>query len=80
MTLIYTCNFSGKFTEPEQISDYVYSMELEFLETERAIGEEDYEDGIRYLYSEAYGLDGANGFFVYCPGMRVEELPEDFLF
>lgn len=76
---VYICNFSGKFTEPQQVDEYSYSMKLESLELEHDPGYEYYEDGTRYICSEPYGLDNADEFIIYAPGAPVAELPEAFV-
>ena len=73
----YICEFTGAFTQPEKVSDYVYSMELETLELEHpADGTEEYADGIRYIYSGPYGLEEAGELRIYLPDTPVEEMPE----
>ena len=71
----YLCAFSGAFTQPEKVSDHVYTMELKMLE-HPADGTEEYADGIRYIYSGPYGLEAAGELLVYLPDTPVEELPE----
>ena len=50
-------------------------MELEHP----ADGTEEYADGVRYVYSEPYGLEDAEELLVYSPRTPAESLPEDFL-
>jgi hypothetical protein len=47
---------------------------------EGTVDTEYYEDGIRYIRSEPYGLDNADEFYIYLPGAAISELPEEFLF
>ena len=73
----YICEFTGAFTQPEKVSDYVYSMEIETLELEHpADGTEEYADGIHYIYSGPYGLEKAGELRIYLPDTPVEEMPE----
>lgn len=76
---VYFSNFSGKFSEPVQVNQYVYSMNLETLETEGTIGDSYIEDEIRYVYSEPYGLNAAKEFLVYLPGTPVSSVAQSFL-
>ena len=76
---IYVCNFSGKFTTPEKIDEYTYSMRIESIDLENEPGEKIYEDDLRYVYSEPYGLDNAEEILLYLPGAKVADLPEGFL-
>lgn len=76
---VYFCNFSGKFTIPQKINEYVYSMNIEFLDVEGISGTIYYENDIRYIVSEPYGLDNANELFIYLPGASRAVLPDRFL-
>lgn len=76
---VYICNFSGKFSEPKQIGQYIYSMKLEKLETKEKPGEISFEEGVRYIGSEPYGFDMADDFYIYCPGIQISELEEGFV-
>lgn len=74
----YVCNFSGKFTEPEKVDDYTYSVTIESIELEQKPGTEEIEDEMRYVYSEPYGLDDATELLFYLPGIAVVDLPEGY--
>lgn len=76
---VYICNFDGKFSKPEQVNEYTYSMNLEYLNTEGALGDEYYENNTRYIYSSPYGFDNANEFLIYLPGIRISDLPDGFV-
>lgn len=76
---VYKCDFSGKFSTPEQLSQYVYSAELEYLNLNGTPGDVYIEDETRYIYSEAYGFDNAGTFLFYLPGCPLEEVDEAFL-
>lgn len=76
---VYICAFSGAFTDFRRVSNTVYTMRLERLETKDTPDEYYIEDGIKYIYAEPYGLDDADLFYLYLPGTPREELPEGFL-
>lgn len=76
---VYICNFVGKFSAPKQVSTYVYSMELEYLNTDGKPGDTYYDQDIRYIHSEPYGLDNADEFLIYFPGVKMTDLPEGFI-
>lgn len=76
---VYICNFSGKFTMPKKINEYIYSMNLESLNVEGTPGTVYYENDIRYIVSEPYGFDNADEFLIYLPGCPLEETYEEFL-
>lgn len=76
---IYFSDFHGKFSIPVKIDEYTYSMKLETITVEGNPGEEYYEDNIRYVYSEPYGLENADEILIYLPGAKTADLPEGFL-
>ncbi len=75
----YLCRFSGKFENIEKLDDYTYSLTLKEISTEHEEGAEWIEDGVLYIASYPYGLDGGNEFLLYTPDCPVEGLSEDFL-
>lgn len=76
---VQICTFSGKFFTPQQIDEYTYFTKLESIETEDEPGIEYFEDGTRFITSDPYGFDNANGFLIYMPGTPIASLPEGFL-
>ena len=76
----YFCNFGGKFSPMIKTGDYEYSMKCESI-TQEGIAEEVEigDDGYRYIISRPYGFDDADGFFLYLPGKKTDELPEEFI-
>lgn len=73
----YRCEFTGSFTEPKKVGEYVYSVHVQSLEYD-APGTEAIEDGMRYITAEPYGLDDVDEILIYLPGYPVSELPEAF--
>lgn len=76
--IVYSSTFEGKFTALEKINDYTYSMTIETIKLEKEVGTEEIIDGIKYIYSEPYGLDGAKEIYIYTPQAPLKELPEGF--
>lgn len=77
---MYICVFSGKFTQPESVSENVYSMRLESLELEHPADEsEEIIDGVRYIYSGPYGLENAEEILIYLPDTPADSVSEDVL-
>lgn len=73
---VYICEFSGSFTQPEMLSEFVYSVRVQSLN----YGEPEmvtYEDGIRYITDTPYGLENADEVLIYLPGYPVAELSEE---
>lgn len=76
---VYICSFSGRFSEPVQISDYAFSMHLEELTAAGPAGKEWTEEGIRYIInSDPVGMTDGEEFILYAPGAPADELPEEF--
>ena len=74
----YSSTFEGKFTTPKRVNDYTYSMSIEYINLEKEVGSEEIIDGIKYIYSEPYGLNDAKEIYIYTPQAPLEELPEGF--
>lgn len=74
----YLCHFSGQFTQPVKVNDYTYSMQISRLNYEEEAGREEIIDGMRYCYTEVYGLEDSENILIYLPGAPLEELPQEF--
>lgn len=74
------CSFEGKFTAPEKVTDYIYSMKLEYLTVMEPVGKVYYEDDIRYIVTEPVGMTNPDIFYIYLPGTDIADLPENFFF
>ncbi len=73
-------DFSGHFTSPEQVDDTTYVFQIADISYAHETGEEiDSEEGVLYVYTDAYGLENAENLYLYLPGSRLTELPEYFL-
>jgi uncharacterized protein YecT (DUF1311 family) len=75
---VYVCDFSGQFTDLVKINEYTYSTTIQDMELAKEAGTTEIEDGIRYIASEPYGLDGAENILFYLKGAPLEELPEEY--
>lgn len=60
---VYICRFHGRFGEIKQIDDTSCSLVLKELVTDTGYPEEEtwIEEGVRYVSSAPYGLDGEDG-------------------
>ena len=76
----YVCNFSGKFEITEKISETAYKMTLSEIKTEKEEGESWIEDGVLYVASTPYGIDGGTEFILYTPETKADSVSEEFLF
>lgn len=75
---VYLSDFSGQFGELEKQNAYTYAAEVETLEQEKKSGTSEIIDGVRYIYSDPYGLDNAERVLFYLPGAPLAELPEAY--
>jgi len=75
----YYCSFQGKFAEPVKKDQYTYATTIESISYDHPAGTEEIIDGVRYIYSEAYGLDNPKEILIYLPGMAIKDLPEGYL-
>lgn len=76
--IVYEFTFEGKFTTPKRVNDYTYSVSIETLKLEKEVGSEEIIDGIKYIYSEPYGLNDAKEIYIYTTKAPIKELPEGF--
>jgi len=76
--IIYSSKFEGKFTTPKRVNDYTYSMSIETIKLEKEVGSEEILDGVKFIYSEPYGLDNAKEIYIYTTLAPIKELPEGF--
>lgn len=77
---IYCCVFSGHFTDLTRIDESTYEMKLADITYENEIGETEIIDNVRYIYIDAYGLEGTDSFKIYRPGTPIGKLPEEVYF
>ena len=73
------CEFQGKFAPPEQVDEYTWSTHVEELELAAEPGTVTYEDGVRYIDSEPYGLNDVDEVLIYLPGLPKADAPEEFV-
>jgi len=74
---LYYCEFSGTFDQLEKVDGFTYKMNLSTISFEHEPEIEEIVDGVRYIYSGAYGLDGEE-FYLYLPGSKLADLPQAF--
>ena len=75
---VYLSEFQGQFSEPSRVNDYTYSVEIREMTLAEDVGTSEIIDGTRYVYSEPYGLDGAEELLFYLPGAPLDELPQAY--
>lgn len=75
----YISQFSGQFGELEKVNDYTYSTRITSIELKNTPETEEISDGIKYIYSEPYGVENAEEILFYLKGAPIAKLPEDYL-
>jgi uncharacterized protein YecT (DUF1311 family) len=75
----YFCAFTGKFKKLTKVDDLTYTTEIESISYGNKAGTEEIIDGIRYIYTEAYGLDDAKTIYFYLKGTKVSGLSEGLI-
>lgn len=75
---MFECYFYGQFTQPVKVNEYTYSMQISELNYTEEVGKEEIKDGMLYIYTTIYGLDGAEDILIYLPGAPLAELSEEF--
>lgn len=76
---MYISDFTGKFTEPQQVNEYIYSTSIEYIKLEKEEGQEYIEDGIRYVVVGASELSDSEEILIYMPGTPYAEMDANFM-
>lgn len=74
---VYYSDFYGQFTQLKKVDSKTYTFEIAYIEYSHESGEE-IKDGTKYIYTSAFGLDGAEKLYLYLPGKNKAELPEGY--
>ena len=70
----YVCDFSGQL-RITGATDYAVMLQMEKLNKKDYGAAEWIEDQIRYIASDAYGIEGGTTFLLYMPNTPVDQLP-----
>ena len=73
------CTFSGEFSTPRKVTDYIYSVSAKRLNYPKDVDTEWIEDGARYIQATPYGLDKTSEYYIYLPGCPSSVFTEDQL-
>lgn len=76
---VYYCKFSGKFANVTKIDDHSYAMTLEELTKDESMGAEWIEDEVRFVLSDAHGMENGTDFVFYMPDTALDGLNSEFL-
>ena len=72
----YSCAYSGHFADITRVGEYIYEMKLTDISYKEEPGTEEILDGMKYIYTDAYFMGADDMFYVYLPGMPIEEMSE----
>lgn len=77
--IVYMCDFSGEFSTPEKVDEYTYKTTIKNINYLNKIDGEKIVDGVKYIYSAAYGLDDAKDIYFYMKGAPIDQLPKEYV-
>lgn len=77
--VVYLSQFTGKFTLPVRVNDFVYKMQIESITYADECDTEEIVDGMLMKYTDAYGLENAKDIYIYLIGTPLDELPEEYI-
>ena len=63
--------FRGSLQNPRKRNDYTYQVQVQTIGYEREAGDEEIADGVRYCYSDVYGLSEGETILIYKKGAPV---------
>ena len=75
---VYQCRFEGQLSSPVRVNDYTYRVEIRNMEYEKEEGTEEIQNGVRYEYTAAAGLESTESLLIYLPGAPWDALPQRF--
>lgn len=77
--IVYMCDFNGEFSTPEKVDEYTYKTTIKKINYLNKIDGEKIIDGVKYIYSVAYGLDDAKDIYFYMKGAPIDQLPKEYV-
>lgn len=72
----YISTFSGQFAPLTQVDDLTYTTTIASITYANTVETEEIRDGVRYVYTTAYGLDDAKTLYFYLPGTETAKLDD----
>ena len=74
---IYCCSFYGAMSFAGQADEYSWNCVIDSLTVNEEVGQETVGEGIRFVYTQPYGISAGDTMRLYRPGTPVSALPED---
>lgn len=78
MGTVYHCGFFGQFGNPEKTGEYTYSLPIQVLRYEQVPDSREIQNGIRYCYTTAFGIEQTLNLLLFAPGTPLEALPLEY--
>lgn len=76
---VYGCLFHGHLTLEETLNDYTVRLKVDLLAQDEGQLPEVYEDGVRYVTTDPYGMTCTDELLLFLPGAPVDQLPEGYV-
>lgn len=76
---VYGCTFTGRLTVIEQVDENTWKLRVDALSVDEGQAEEAIDGGIRFVYSEPYGISEGDEMTLYQPGTLTAGFTEDML-
>lgn len=76
---VYSSYAQAKITNVQKTGEYTYSAKIEGIETAMPVGEHEIVDGVRYQYTEPYGVSEGAELIIYMKGIPESELDANFV-
>ena len=74
---IYCCSFTGVMSVVEQDDENTWKVRVDELKVDESQEAESIDDGIRFVFSEPYGLTEGDEMVLYQPGSPIDGFTED---
>ena len=76
---LYICSFTGRMSLAGHPEDNPLAIRVEELNVDEPAEREYIEDGVRYIYTEPYGLSAGDNMVLYAPGTDIGAFTDDML-
>ena len=74
---VYVSAFTGQMSLGEKLDEHSWRIRVDKLALNEETGKETIEDGIRYVTSDAHGIQEGDEMTLYLPGTPVDSFTED---
>ncbi len=74
---VYSCAFTGRLSLLEQADENTWKLRVDELKTEKWTEPEYIDGGIRFVFTEPYGISEGDEILLYRPGTPVNNFTEE---